>query len=459
MVAVGAAPHGCTSKRRPRILWETGPFAGFPQVRQLPQRRPIRCAAAALDFARGPGLATLRQNGGVRSWQKNDRRQGIVAAVRAGASQRATARRFRVALSTVQRWLERAQAAALDEVDWGDRLHTAHHVRRTSSLLEDAIVNLRRELEMGALGEHGAAAIHHELRLRGWQHVPCIRTIGRILERRGLLDGRQRVRRRPPPTGWYLPDLAAREVELDSFDVVEGLVIRGGINVEVFNGISVYGGLVTSWPREGPVTARSTVEDLVAHWRAAGLPRYAQFDNDTRFQGAHQHRDSISRVMRLCLSLRVVPVFAPPQETGFQAAIESYNGRWQTKVWSRFQHESLLSLQKRSHDYVQAYRQRAAARIDAAPTRRAFPTSWELDLQAHPTGRLVYLRRTSDHGYVNLLGRAFPVDRLWAHRLVRAEVQLDRGKVCFFALRRRDPSSQPLLAEATYELPRRPFHG
>jgi hypothetical protein len=66
------------------------------------------------------------------------------------------------------------------------------------------------------------------------------------------------------------------------------------------------------------------------------LPRYAQFDNDPVFHGPHIHPDTLGRVARLCLSPAVTPVFAPPSETGFQAAIESYNARWQAKAWNRF---------------------------------------------------------------------------------------------------------------------------
>src|SRR6185436_4580079 len=99
-------------------------------------------------------------------------------------------------------------------------------------------------------------------------------------------------------------------------------------------------------------------ENVLAHWRAEGLPTYVQFDNDTRFQGPHQHADVISSVMRQCLSLGVVPVFVPPRESGFQAAIESFNGRWQAKVWTRFVHGSLPALQAQSARYVAAHRQR-----------------------------------------------------------------------------------------------------
>jgi hypothetical protein len=371
---------------------------------------------------------------------------------------REVARRFGVPLATVQLWVARAEGRRLDRVDFSNRMPGLRRpVNRSDQDLEDLVLTLRRELkETSDLGEFGARAIRAALEARGARPLPSARTIGRILERRGALDGRKRTRRPAPPVGWYLTDVAARSAELDSFDIVEGLVIKGGPHVEVLNAVSLHGGLVGSWPME-VVTAKAAVEALVERWRADGLPGYAQFDNDTIFQGAHQHQDVIGRVMRVCLGLGVVPVFAPPRETGFQAAIESLNGRWQAKVWARFVHESVGTLQAQSARYVAASRVRAAARIEAAPPRRPFPEGWALDLQARPHGRIIYLRRTGATGGAELLGRHFEVDASWPHRLVRAEVDLDAGRIRFYALRRRDPSHQPLLREVAYALPRRRF--
>jgi hypothetical protein len=69
---------------------------------------------------------------------------------------------------------------------------------------------------------------------------------------------------------------------LDGFDLVEGLVIRGGIQVEVLNGLSLHGGLVASWPHTPAITASFVVEALLEYWQAVGLPGYAQFDNDPK---------------------------------------------------------------------------------------------------------------------------------------------------------------------------------
>jgi putative transposase len=371
---------------------------------------------------------------------------------------RQVADQFGVALATVQRWVERAKGQRLDRVDWTDHpcgLPTP--VNRTERQREDLVLTIRQELRATSdLGEFGAAAIHREWLARALPDPPSIRTIGLILERRGALDRRRRTRRPPPPPGWYLPAVADGRAELDSIDGVEGLVIRGGIQVEVLNGISLHGGLVASWPHT-VITAAFVGEALVEHWRAFGLPGYAQFDNDPIFEGPQIHPDTIGRVTRVCLSLGVVPVFVPPRETGFQAAIEGFNGLWQSKVWARFQHASLEGLQAQSTRYVAAHRQRAAARIEAAPARRLFPPRWRLDLQIHPQGRLVFLRRSNAQGEVQLLGRTFAVDPLWQHRLVRAEVDLKARRIRFYTLRRRAPDQQPLVKETPYVLPRRPF--
>jgi hypothetical protein len=381
----------------------------------------------------------------------------MVTAVRAGCSVRAVARQFRVSLLTVQRWVQRAGRQRLDRVDWSDRSHRPRRIRRTAPELEERVVTLRSQLrDESDLGEFGARAIHRALLELPVPRAPAVRTIGRILERRGVLDGRQRLRRPPPPPGWYVPAVAAGQVELDSFDIVEGLVIAGGLEVEVLNGVSLHGGLPVSWPGP-PVRATMVVEALTTHWRTDGLPTYAQFDNDTCFQGAHQFPDTLGRVTRCCLSLGVVPIFVPPQEPGFQAAIENYNGRWQAKVWARFRHADYHALQRRSARYVAALRQRLAPRLERAPTRHRFPQEWHLDLQARPRGRLIFIRRADERGRVEVLGHRWAVATHWGHRLIRAEVDLETDRIRFYALRRRAPAEQPLLLTQRYHFPRTGF--
>jgi hypothetical protein len=318
--------------------------------------------------------------------------------------------------------------------------------------IEALIIETRRQLADGLLGEAGAVAIRQTLIERGESRVPAVRTIGRILERRGLLDGRRRVRRPAPPPGWYLPELATRRVELDSFDAIVGLRLLGGADLEVLTAMSVHGGLAGAWLTSS-VIAPFVTDRLIEHWRSIGLPGYAQFDNDTRFLGTHGHPDVLGPVPRLCLALGVTPVFAPIREHGFQASIEAFNGLWQARVWKRSFGLDLAGLIALSDRYVAAHRTRRAVRIEAAPDRASFHLPPRRP--GPPSGRIIFVRRTTIAGRADVLGRLYDVDRAWPQRLVRAELDLDARRIRFHALRRRDPADQPLLAELPYALPAR----
>lgn len=380
----------------------------------------------------------------------------MVALARGGHSLSEIARQFQVSRPTVRRWIERASGKRLDRASFTDQSRAPHTVaNRSHGVTEALVLQLRRELkEQSALGEFGAAAILHELQTRDLIQVPSLRTIGRILDRGGALDYRRRVRRPAPPKGWYLATVSNRQAEIDLCDFVEGLSIGGENEVEVFNVISLHGGLPGSFPA-APYNTDRVLQALVAHWRAVGLPDYAQFDNDNRFQGPHQYPNTIGRVIRFCLSLGVVPTFAPPREHGLQNAVESYNGLWQAKVWGRFAYKSLLALQMQSGKYVAALRHRHAQRIENAPRRRRFPQRWHGHEQVPVKGRIIYVRRTDDHGAVTVLGHNHQIASHWSHRLVRCEVDTQDKELRCYALRRSDWKAQPLLYRVSYELPKR----
>lgn len=382
-------------------------------------------------------------------------RRQIVREVRAGCSARRVALRFGISLSNVQHWLARAGTTRLDRVNWDDLSSgPALPANRTAPAIEDAILAARRSLRDSALGECGASAIQALLARSSplcGHALPGVRTIGRVLERRGLLDARSRTRRPPPKRGWYLPEVACRKAELDSFDGVEGLVIVGGTDVEVLNVMSLHGSLPGSWPGEILRTDR-VLECLLEHWRLHGLPAYAQFDNATLFQGPHHYLDTLGRVARLCLQLGVTPVYAPVRETGFQAGIESYNNRWQQKVWQRFVHRDLPGVCVCSREYVAAYRAKNTALIEAVATlRRPFPGDFLFRPKAPLGGLVVFLRRTDETGRLVVMGRLYRPDPHWQHRLVRVEVDFTARTMQFHSLRRSAPTTQTLLNSIRFE--------
>ena len=384
----------------------------------------------------------------------------MVRLVRSRKSMHQVANQFRVSVSVVSRWVARAAGHRLDSVDFADR--SSGCVRgwnRVARRVERRIAELRKTLrEKSILGEYGATAIQIALRAEMRACTPSIATINRALSRQGLQEAARHRRRAAPPKGWYLPAVAAGEAELDSFDLIEELKIANGPLIWVLNGTSLHGGLVDSWPL-AQATAKLVLDQLLKRWKIEGLPPYAQFDNGTQFQGAHQFADAVGRVSRLCLALGVIPVFAPPREPGFQNAIEGFNGLWQAKVWQRSKFKDIAQVKAASARYVNAHRARNSARRERAPKRRPLSSNFNLNLNAPLHGVMIFLRRTDEHGRAHLLGQTFDVCARWAHRLVRCEVQFTHKRIRFYALRRRDPADQPLLHELPYQRKHKRFYG
>ena len=378
----------------------------------------------------------------------------MVEAVRSGQSLRAVAKQFGVSPATVSHWVRHAHDQPLERVNWEDGSHHPHQLpNKTAPETEQRILQVRRILaQQSDLGEWGARAIASYLKEQGDPQIPSVATINRILSRNGVFDAQQRVRRKPPVPGWYLPEVAARRADIDESDFVEGFFLEGGEELCVLNTISLHGGLCNSWITSHQKT-EVVLECLISHWRAHGLPAYAQFDNGSVFTGPHQHPDAIGRVIKWCLSLGVCPVFAVPREFGMQSAIESYNNRWQQKVWQRFAFADLAQAQACSARYVAAVRQKYRQRQENAPARGVFPQDWEPPTQLPRQGQIIFLRRTNAASEVDLLGRTYPLSCAWYHRLVRCEVDLVANKTRVYGLRRADWENQPLLSEWDYRLP------
>ena len=242
---------------------------------------------------------------------------------------------------------------------------------------------------------------------------------------------------------------------MDQFDFVEDMQIRGDEQFHVLNVMSLHGHQVNSWVVDGK-TSENAVSSMILHWRKFGFPDYAQFDNGLAFYGS-RHPDSLGKVSRLCLSLGVTPVFAPPRTFGFQSSIESYNGRWGRSQWERFEFADIREVTNYSVAYVDRVRTKFAWRIFEAPTRWQVPDDWQLDYQNTVGGKVIYLRKTDGRACVNILGHACHVPLAGANHTIRAEVNLDDNVIDFYRLSRRHPNDHPYVGSVDYHFPRKPF--
>lgn len=380
----------------------------------------------------------------------------MVKAVRAGMSMREAEHQFGFSKSAVERWVARAHGKRLDRVDLSDR-KPGRAWNRTPFDVEQRISELRVELRESILGEFGAKAIRSAL-VTETPSAPSEAAINRVLARLGLQDCIRRIRRPAPPKGWYLPLVVAGRAEVDCFDFIEDLKIADGPLVDVLTAKSLHGSLTNAWVMQ-PQNTKATIPYLLQRWRRDGRPAYAQFDNGNVFQGAHHFANAVGAISRLCLQLKIIPVFVPPLEHGMQNTIESFNALWQSKVWHRQHVTDVSDLQMRSDQYIKAHRARTQSLAEAAPPRQPMPKGFTFNANAPLRGQIIFIRRTDDNGRVNMLGQRFNLSRQWAHRLVRCEVNFDHQRIDCFTLRRRAPTEQRLLITIPYRRVDKPFKG
>ncbi|MEW6405997.1 MAG: hypothetical protein AB1649_29780 [Chloroflexota bacterium] len=68
------------------------------------------------------------------------------------------------------------------------------------------------------------------------------------------------------------------------------------------------------------------IDFLVETWQEIGLPKFLQMDNGLEFRGSNAYPRSLSRLVRVCLDVKVQPVFIPTSEPWRNGVIENLNG-------------------------------------------------------------------------------------------------------------------------------------
>ena len=169
-----------------------------------------------------------------------------------------------------------------------------------------------------------AEAIYYELRDLGLAPLPPPRTIHFWLKQAGEIEVQHRPRKESNPTYPVLLCKAVNDVhELDlkgpfywqdSSQKYYLVVVR-----DVF-GKKVALRVLTEKEME-PI-----IDFLVAAWQKIGRPKFLQMDNALEFRGSNAHPRSLSRLVRVCLDVKVQPVFIPTSEPWRNGVIENLNG-------------------------------------------------------------------------------------------------------------------------------------
>lgn len=378
-----------------------------------------------------------------------ERRLEAVERVRAGETVVAVAGSIGRTEQWLHKWLRRYEAEG--ERGLRDRSRAPHHTPpATPPDIVAKVLALRTELERSEHEGIGSEAIRYELELQGIEPPPSLSTIERILRRAGRTArpkrqrGSERHRPRPTVTGpavvqqsdWVGPRYLARRLAFYSLHTVD---LGGG------------GAAAGQFADRRMEHAASFMAEVA--WPALGIPRVAQVDN--AFALARPRlANPFNLFVRTCLLFGVEVVVAPPNELGWMNHVESFNALWQARTIRRHRYASVEEVAASSGRFIDYYLHRrphpalSVARhgsrfpsqvIEAARDRLRFPPrDFTLEAYRHKDdrirlpiarGRLTFLRRVHEQGWIDAGGVKVPVGGRYAGLCVAATVLTYRQRV------------------------------
>ena len=203
-------------------------------------------------------------------------------------------------------------------------------IRQTILAIRDRLMRRHGPRERYRLA--GAPTIRYELACLGYEMLPSLRTIERVLQ----TEGRTSPAFRPQPqaaSSDYPGRLATRSNQLHQLDLIGPRYLKGSRRHWFF---LVYRDVYDHalYVEFQPKPKMENVLDFVVHaWQRLGLPERLQVDNSELF-GLTSHPGALSRFVRLALWVGVELTFIPEHEPWRNGAIEWFNGWLQERMLS-----------------------------------------------------------------------------------------------------------------------------
>jgi hypothetical protein len=276
----------------------------------------------------------------------------------------------------------------------------------------------------------GAPTIRYELACLGYEPLPSLRTIERVLHAAGRTSPAVRPQPRTASSD-YPGRPATHSNQLHYLDLIGPRYLKGSRRHWFF---LVYRDSYDHavYVEFQPKPKMEDVLNFVVHaWQRLGLPDRVQVDNSELF-GLTSHPGSLSRFVRLALWVGVEVTFIPEHEPWRNGAIEWFNGWLQERVLSiplrspaqvRRELAALMTTCWEEHIHPQLNFQ-TTAQVRRDLTRRTLPHNFSGHRQPLPVaiGRVVFIRRVRPSGRITILGVQFNVGKRLAHHYLLARL-------------------------------------
>jgi transposase InsO family protein len=312
---------------------------------------------------------------------------------------------------------------------------------RTSSEIEQIVEVVRWGLYNKGLF-CGGQAIRWEMEDMNVQPLPSVRTIGRILRRRGLTNrrtGRYESKGKKYPK---LPALLPNQTH--QVDLVGPCYLTGPIRFYSLHAVDTAINRCGIEPMPSKA-AQSILDAVYAVWMRMGIPENLQVDNELVFYGSPTHPRGMGPLIRLCLAYGVNLWFIPPAEPWRNGIVEQFNDHYQQKFLSKVMMASMAQLKQESlafeHRHNSSYRyskikgKTPLKALDATNTKLIFPA--KTDAPKHPLdkpeeGHYHLVRLIRSDCRMDIFGEAFSVPPETQYEYVVATIDVKEQKLKLF---------------------------
>lgn len=293
------------------------------------------------------------------------------------------------------------------------------------------ITQTHRRLSKAQVGLAGAQAILHEMHaLMPRRQLPCPATIYRKLHQTGEIES---VKVKPPPYYPWPSEELSMDASLDAIDWTCRF-LEGGTKVYAFHTLNLRTRAMYQTLSKDKTLSTAQAHVLGA-WKAQGIPRFLQLDNDAVFCSGYKVKRVLGEFMRLCLFIGVEPIFIPFKEPQRNYQVEQLNGLWGGRAfWQRHYFRSFNNVkywtprftQWYMHDYtpptLKGHTPIQQQRIEHRPRlthqiRKMIPDTLPIT-----AGRIHFIRRVQPDGSIRILNEIWPVNKRLAGRYVWATI-------------------------------------
>ena len=236
------------------------------------------------------------------------------------------------------KWLKKYKQK--DETWYQSESRAPHNTRKKSQPAdEQLVIDTRKRLISTRFRQYGPQAIYYDIINQG-KEPPPVWEIARILKRLHLVHKKQKLSYISKGKKYPYNDLCLCQ----QMDFVGPRYLKSKQRYYFLTKIDCD----THWAHSSVLpnqTADSVCEQLIDFWKITGTPDYLQMDNDLAFWGSLKCPYALGKVIRLCLFLKVTPIFIPLSEPWRNGIIEHFNDTVQSY---------LLKIEYKNVDQLQA---------------------------------------------------------------------------------------------------------